>query len=96
MSNDVSVYSWRYKRGSTPPAYFFYKDHGVPFIKTSAVSRHYINANDLQLINEGFHNKTIKRSITHPYDIIYTMTGKFMGKSCNVSSNYCRNEYESE
>ena len=40
-----------------------------------------INVNDLQLINEGFHNKTIKRSITHPYDIIYTMTGKFMGKA---------------
>lgn len=69
------------KGGSTPPAYFFYKDHGIPFIKTSAVSRHYINVNDLQLINESYHNKTIKRSITHPYDIIYTMTGKFMGKA---------------
>lgn len=69
------------KGGSTPPAHFFYKDHGIPFIKTSAVSRHYINVNDLQLINEGFHKKTIKRSITYPYDIIYTMTGKFMGKA---------------
>lgn len=69
------------KGGSTPPAYFFYKDHGVPFIKTSAVSRHYINVNDLHLINETFHNKNIKRSITYPYDIIYTMTGKFMGKA---------------
>ena len=31
------------KGGSTPPAYFFYKNRGVSFIKTSAVSRHYIN-----------------------------------------------------
>ena len=67
--------------GSTPPAYFFYKDKGIPFIKTSAVSRHFINVNDLQLINENFHRKTIKRSITLPYDVIYTMTGKFMGKA---------------
>ncbi|WP_405353842.1 hypothetical protein [Fusobacterium vincentii] len=69
------------KGGSTPPAYFFYKDHGIPFIKTSAVSRHFINVNDLQLINKDFHSKTIKRSITYPYNIIYTMTGKFMGKA---------------
>ena len=67
--------------GSTPPAYFFYKDKEIPFIKTSAVSRHFINVNDLQLINENFHRKTIKRSITLPYDVIYTMTGKFMGKA---------------
>lgn len=69
------------KSGSTPPAYFFYKDHGIPFIKTSAVSRHYINVNDLQLINKDFHRKTIKRSITYPYNVIYTTTGKFMGKA---------------
>lgn len=69
------------KGGSTPPSYFFYKDKGVPFIKTSAVSRHFINVNDLQKINKNFHAKTIKRSITRPYDIIYTMTGKFMGKA---------------
>ena len=67
--------------GSTPPAYFFYKDRGIPFIKTSAVSRHFININDLQLIDESYHRQTIKRSITHPYDVIFTMTGKFMGKA---------------
>lgn len=69
------------KGGSTPPAYLFYKDKGVPFIKTSAVSRHFININDLHLINSNFHNNSLKRSITKPYDIIYTMTGKFMGKA---------------
>lgn len=69
------------KGGSTPPAYLFYKDKGVPFIKTSAVSRHFINTNDLHLINSNFHNTSLKRSITKPYDIIYTMTGKFMGKA---------------
>lgn len=69
------------KGGSTPPAYLFYKDKGIPFIKTSAVSRHFINTNDLYLINSNFHNKSLKRSITKPYDIIYTMTGKFMGKA---------------
>ncbi|MDO4154068.1 MAG: hypothetical protein Q4E21_04360 [Clostridia bacterium] len=69
------------KGGSTPPAYLFYKDKGVPFIKTSAVSRHFINTNDLHLINSNFHNNSLKRSITKPYDIIYTMTGKFMGKA---------------
>jgi|GEM_PF-616996 len=67
--------------GSTPPAYLFYKDKGIPFIKTSAVSRHFINTNDLYLINSNFHKKSLKRSITKPYDIIYTMTGKFMGKA---------------
>lgn len=69
------------KGGSTPPAYLFYKDKGVPFIKTSAVSRHFINTNDLHLINSNFHSNSLKRSITKPYDIIYTMTGKFMGKA---------------
>ena len=68
--------------GSTPPAYLFRTpENGVPFIKTAAVTRHYININDLQSIAESFHKTTIKRSITHPYDIIFTMTGKFMGKA---------------
>lgn len=67
--------------GSTPPSYLFYKDYGVPFIKTSAVSRHFINVTDLHLINCQYHEKKLKRSITKPYDIIFTMTGKFMGKA---------------
>lgn len=68
--------------GSTPPAFLFCNEgEGVPFIKTSAITRHYININDLQSINEAFHRKNIKRSITLPYDVIYTMTGKFMGKA---------------
>lgn len=67
--------------GSTPPAYLFYKDSGVPFVKTSAVSRHFINMNDLHLINRDYHKKSLKRSITKPYDIVFTMTGKFMGKA---------------
>ena len=68
--------------GSTPPAHFFTtKDKGIPFIKTSAVSRHLINVNDLYYISPEYHKKTLKRSITKPYDIIFTMTGKFMGKA---------------
>lgn len=67
--------------GSTPPAHFFYDNHGIPFIKTSAVSRHFININDLYLIDANYHKKQLKRSITKPYDIIFTMTGKFMGKA---------------
>ena len=70
------------KGGSTPPAYLFTtEDKGIPFIKTAAVTRHFINVNDLQSINEKFHRTSIKRSITRPYDVIYTMTGKFMGKA---------------
>lgn len=69
------------KGGSTPPAHLFFKGKGIPFIKTSAVTRHYINVNDLQKIDSKFHATTIKRSITRPYDVIYTMTGKFMGKA---------------
>lgn len=69
------------KGGSTPPAHLFCKGKGIPFIKTSAVSRHYINVNDLQKIDSTFHHTTIRRSITKPYDVIYTMTGKFMGKA---------------
>lgn len=71
------------KGGSTPPAYFFYnnKDEGIPFVKTSAILRHFINMNDLHFINENFHNTTIKRSKTKPYDVIFSMTGKFMGKA---------------
>lgn len=76
--------------GSTPPAYFFYSTpKGIPFVKTSAVTRHFINVNDLQSINSAFHRKKLKRSITKPYDVIYTMTGKFMGKAalcpCTIS-----------
>lgn len=69
--------------GSTPPYYLFKEKHedGVPFIKTSAISRHFINTNDLHFIDEDFHQKTIKRSITKPYDVIFSMTGKFMGKA---------------
>ena len=67
--------------GSTPPAHLFYKDSGVPFVKTSAVSRHFVNVNDLHLINRDYHEKSLKRSITKPYDVIFTMTGKFMGKA---------------
>lgn len=71
------------KGGSTPPAYFFYPNYekGIPFVKTSAISRHLININDLHNINETFHRTTIKRSITRPYDVIFSMTGKFMGKA---------------
>jgi type I restriction enzyme S subunit len=78
------------KGGSTPPAYLFTSvGKGIPFIKTAAVTRHFINVNDLQSINEQFHRTKIKRSITRPYDVIYTMTGKFMGKAamcpCTIS-----------
>ena len=78
------------KGGSTPPAYLFTtEDKGIPFIKKAAVTRHFINVNDLQSINEKFHRTSIKRSITRPYDVIYTMTGKFMGKAamcpCTIS-----------
>lgn len=70
------------KGGSTPPLYFFdTKGGGIPFIKTSAVTRHYINVNDLHTINTVVHATSLKRSITKPYDVIYTMTGKFMGKA---------------
>ena len=68
--------------GSTPPAHLFKeKGRGVPFLKTSAIGRHIINLNDLYYIDHEFHKKTIKRTITKPYDVIYSMTGKFMGKA---------------
>lgn len=70
------------KGGSTPPAYLFTdKESGIPFVKTSAILHHFINTNDLYYINEKFHRTTIKRSITKPYDVVYSMTGKFMGKA---------------
>lgn len=72
------------KGGSTPPYYLFfneYEDNVIPFVKTSAISRDLININDLHFIHPEFHRKKIKRSITKPYDIIYSMTGKFMGKA---------------
>lgn len=69
------------KGGSTPPAHFFYEDKGIPFIKTSAILRHFVNANDLYYINENYHRTSLKRSITNPYDVIFSMTGKFMGKA---------------
>lgn len=68
------------KGGSTPPAHFFYTE-GIPFIKTSAILRHFVNANDLYYISEKYHRTTLKRSITKPYDVIFSMTGKFMGKA---------------
>jgi len=68
--------------GSTPPAYLFTDEtSGIPFVKTSAIMRHFINVNDLHYVNEEFHKSSIKRSITKPYDVIYSMTGKYMGKA---------------
>jgi len=77
------------KGGSTPPAYLFRQEYekGIPFVKTSAINRHFININDLHNIDEDFHRTTIKRSITNPYDVIYSMTGKFMGKAALCPPN---------
>jgi len=72
------------KGGSTPPYFLFFKDYEngiIPFVKTSAISRDFININDLHYIHPQFHKTNIKRSITKPYDVIYSMTGKFMGKA---------------
>lgn len=70
------------KSGSTPSAYLFRKEgEGIPFLKTSAISRYLINLNDLYYIDPDFHAKSIKRSIVRPYDVVFTMTGKFMGKA---------------
>ena len=71
------------KGGSTPPYYFFKEPHedGIPFCKTSAINRDFINLNDLHYIDEKFHRTKLSRSITKPYDVIYSMTGKFMGKA---------------
>lgn len=74
------------KGGSTPP-YYMFKDFGgkeIPFVKTSAISRDFINLNDLQYIHPEYHKKTLKRSIAKPYDVIFSMTGKFMGKAALV------------
>lgn len=84
MKNNPTILDYikgEIKGGSTPPAYLFYEGKGIPFIKTSAVTRHFINMNDLQSINENYHRTVLKRSITRPYDVIFTMTGKFMGKA---------------
>jgi type I restriction enzyme S subunit len=70
------------KGGSTPPYYLFeYEEDGIPFVKTSAIDRDLINLNDLHYIHPEFHKHRIKRSITRPYDVVYSMTGKFMGKA---------------
>ena len=91
------------KSGSTPPAEMFIEksDKTVEFIKTSAIERHIINVNDLYHIHKEFHIKKLKRSITKPYEIIYSMTGKYMGKAAmcpniikeiNMSQNSVRNK----
>lgn len=71
------------KSGSTPPAEMFLKgsEKTSYFIKTSAIERHIINVNDLYSINMEYHKNKLKRSITRPYEIIYSMTGKYMGKA---------------
>ncbi|MCP8313874.1 MAG: restriction endonuclease subunit S [archaeon] len=69
--------------GSTPPSWLFRKRYegGVPYVKTSAILRDFINLNDLHFIHQGFHQCELKRSITKPYDVVFSMTGKFMGKA---------------
>lgn len=70
--------------GSTPPYWLFRKKHQetiVPYVKTSAISRDFINLNDLHYIPISHHNTCLKRSITRPYYVIFSMTGKFMGKA---------------
>lgn len=71
------------KGGSTPPYYLFKKEYdlAVPFVKTSAICSDFINLNDLHYIHPKFHKISLKRSVTKPYDLIYSMTGKFMGKA---------------
>ncbi len=72
------------KGGSTPPYFLFFNEYEsgmIPFVKTSAIKRDFINLNDLHYIHPEFHNRNIKRSITKPYDVIFSMTGKFMGKA---------------
>ena len=71
------------KGGSTPPYYLFKSsnEQSIPFCKTSAINRDFINLNDLHYIDEKFHKNNLSRSITKPYDLIYSMTGKFMGKA---------------
>lgn len=71
------------KSGSTPPAEMFLEESEKTnyFIKTSAIERHIINVNDLYSINSEYHRNKLKRSITKPYEIIYSMTGKYMGKA---------------
>lgn len=71
------------KGGSTPPYYFFRSQNtsGIPFCKTSAINRDFINLNDLHYIDEKYHKTKLSRSITKPHDLIYSMTGKFMGKA---------------
>lgn len=71
------------KGGSTPPYYLFRNESvmAAPFVKTSAICRDFINMNDLHYIHPKFHKVALKRSITRPYDLIYSMTGKFMGKA---------------
>ncbi len=74
--------------GSTPPYYLFRDiESGVPFVKTSAINRDFVNVNDLHYIHKDFHSKKIARSITKPYDVIYSMTGKFMGKAAICPPN---------
>lgn len=74
----------RVRGGSTPPQYLFRRgaDTGIPFVKTSAIDRDFVNINDLHFIHPTFHYEKIARSMARPYDVIYSMTGKFMGKAC--------------
>lgn len=74
------------KGGTTPPYYLFkdFKDKEIPYVKTSAISRDFINLNDLHYIHPDFHYKTLKRSIAKPNDVVFSMTGKFMGKAALV------------
>lgn len=74
------------KGGSTPPYYIFkdFVDNEIPFVKTSAISRDFLNMNDLHYIHSKYHKKELKRSITKSNDVIFSMTGKFMGKAALV------------
>lgn len=78
-----SMLSGEVTSGSTPPSWLFRKRYegGIPYVKTSAILRDFLNLNDLHFIHQDFHNQELARSITNPYDIVYSMTGKFMGKA---------------
>jgi len=71
--------------GSTPPYYVFGSGRGfVPFLRTSAISFDFLNLNDLDYISVTHHATALRRSILRPFDVVYTMTGKFMGKAAIV------------
>ena len=75
-------------RGDGPRAGFYTDDekNGVPFIRTNNLEEHSLDLSDAKYITRYVHEKTLKRTIVGPGDLIIACTGD-LGSASIIPAN---------